>query len=101
MVEVEIQSQKRSSGAQILSSQKKVKGKEIVSQRPPFQLGFHALNLLAKEKDEPMEPSHFVSQLVRMGVSHEEALDCVQSEPSFPIYSPRGMALEEDGWKSW
>ena len=84
MVEVEVQSQKRTSSAQVLSSQKKVKGKEIQFQRPPFWLGFHALNLLAKEKDAPMEPSHSVSQLVRMGVSNEEALDWVQSEPAFP-----------------
>ena len=69
---------------QILSSQKKVKGKEIAIPRPSFWLGFHALNLLAKENNQPMEPSHSVSKLVRMGVSHDEALDCIMSEPAFP-----------------
>ena len=71
MVEVKIQSQKRLNNAQIVSSQKKVKGKEITVPRPSFWLGFHALNLLAQENNQPMEPSHSVTQLVRMGVSHE------------------------------
>ena len=84
MVEVEIQNKKRSNNAQIVSSQKKVKGKEITIPRPSFWLGFHALNLLAQENNQPMEPSHSVSQLVRMGVSHEEALDWIMSEPAFP-----------------
>ena len=84
MVEVEIQSKKKSNEVQVVSSQKKVKGKEIVLQRPPFWLGFHALNLLAQENNEHMEPSHSVSQMIRMGVSHEEALDSIISEPAFP-----------------
>ena len=71
MVEVKIQSKKKSNNAKIVSSQKKVKGKEITILRPSFWLGFHALNLLAQENNQPMEPSHSVSQLVRMGVSHE------------------------------
>ena len=84
MIEVGVQNKKRSSDLQILSSQKKVKGKEIAIPRPSFWLGFHALNLLAKENNQPMEPSHSVSKLVRMGVSHDEALDCIMSEPTFP-----------------
>ena len=57
--------------------QKKIKGKEITFQRPSFWLGIHALNLLAQENNQPMEPSHSVSHLVRIGVSHDEALDCI------------------------
>ena len=84
MIEVEIQSKKRTNDAQILSSKKKVNSKEIAFPRPSFLLGFHALNLLAQENNQPMEPSHSVSQLVRKGVSHEEALDWIMSEPAFP-----------------
>ena len=76
--------QKRPVLAVALSSQKKVKGKASEMQRPPFWLGFHALNCLAIEQKCPKEPSYSASELVRYGMTHEDALEWVEAIPSFP-----------------
>ena len=60
-----------------------MKGKEIAFQRPSFWLGFHAFNLLVQENNQPMEPSHSVSQLVKRGVCHGETIDCIMNEHVF------------------
>jgi hypothetical protein len=72
----------------IVSSHKKAKGKGVVSRRPFFWLGYHAMNALACENGEPLEPTYSVSELVKFGMQHDEALEHLQAVPSFP-YVPQ------------
>ena len=51
---------------------------------PPFWLGYQTLNAIAKENGEPLEPSISVTQLVKRGMKHEEALENLVAIPSFP-----------------
>ena len=46
-------SQKRQVNAIVVSSQKNAKGKGMTFQRPPFWLGYHTLNAIACENEEP------------------------------------------------
>ena len=85
--------QKRQVIAMVVSSQKKAKGKGIASQRPPFWLGFHTLNAIACEKGKPIEPSLFVSELVKLGMAHNEALEHLEAVPSFPY-------IPQEAWPS-
>lgn len=77
--------QKKQVGAMVVSSQKKAKGKGNTFQRPSFWLGFHTLNAIACENDEPEEPTLSVSELVKLGMDHEEALEHLEAVPSFPF----------------
>ena len=90
--------QKRQVTAMVVSCQKKAKGKGIASQRPPFWLGYHTLNTIACEKEEPIEPSLSVSELVKLGMGHNEALEHLVAVPSFP-YIPQEAwpSKREDG----
>ena len=90
--------QKRQVGAMIVSSHKKAKGKKMTSQRPPFWLGFHTLNALACEMDDAIEPTLSVTELVKMGMVHDEALEHLMAVPSFP-YIPQEAwpSKREDG----
>ena len=76
-----VNGKKRSVGVMIVSSQKKAKGKEITLQRPPFWLGYHTLNALTCDNDEIFEPTLSVSELVRFGMEHNEALENLQATP--------------------
>ena len=87
-MDIVVNGQKRSVGVMIVSSQKKAKGKEITPQRPPFWLGYHTLNALACDNGEMFEPTLSVSELVRFGMEHNEALEHLQATPSFP-YVPQ------------
>jgi len=83
-MDVMLNGQKRQVGVMVVSSQKKAKGKETFPQRPPFWLGYHALNVIACENNEPLEPTLSVSELVKFGMSHDEALEHLEAVPSFP-----------------
>ena len=72
----------------VVSSQKKAKGKEIIPQRPPFWLGYHTLNAIACENGKPSEPTLSVSEFVKIGIEHDEALEHLEAVPSFP-YIPQ------------
>ena len=84
IMDILLNGKKRSIGAMIVSSQKKAKGKETASQRPPFWLGYHTLNALARDNGEMFEPTLSVSELVRFGMEHNEALEHLEVFSSFP-----------------
>ena len=87
-MDIVLNGKKRSVGVMIVSSQKKAKGKETAPQRPPFWLGYHTLNALARYNGEMFEPTLSVSELVRFGMEHNEALEHLEAFPSFP-YVPQ------------
>jgi hypothetical protein len=86
--DVVLNGQKRQVGVMIVSSQKKAKGKEIAPQRLPFWLGYHTLNALACDNGEMFEPTLSVSELIKFGMEHNEALEHLEAFPSFP-YVPQ------------
>ena len=90
--------QKRQVNAMVVSSQKKTKGKGLKFQRPPFWLGYHTLNTIACENGGSLEPTLSVSELVKRGMKHEEALEHLVAIPSFP-YVPQEAwpSKREDG----
>jgi hypothetical protein len=88
MVDILANGQKRQVRAMIVFSQKKTKDKDIISQRPFFWLGFHAMNAIACENGEALEPTYSVSELVKFGIQHDEALEHLEAVPSFP-YVPQ------------
>lgn len=67
-----------------MSSQKKTKDKEIISQRPTFWLGYHALNTNACENGDPLEPTLSVSKLVKFIITYDDALEHLEAVFSFP-----------------
>ena len=85
--------QKRQVNALVVSSQKKAKGKGKTFQHSSFWLGFHALNAIACSNDGPLEPTHSVSQLVKLGMAHNEALEHLEAVPSFPY-------IPQEAWPS-
>ena len=85
--------QKRQVSVSILSSQKKAKGKGNTFQRPPFWLGYHTLNAIACNNNEPLEPTLSVSQLLKWGMVHSEALEHLEAVPSFPY-------IPQEAWPS-
>lgn len=85
--------QKRQVNVLVVSSQKKAKGKRIAFQRLPFWLGYHALNAIACNNDEPQEPTLSVSALVKLGMAHNEALEHLEADPSFPY-------IPQEAWPS-
>jgi len=86
--------QKRQVNGSVVSSQKKAKGKGIVSKCPPFWLGYHTLNAIAYENEEPIEPTLSISELVKRGMSQDEALEHLVAVPSFP-YIPQEAWLSK------
>jgi hypothetical protein len=85
--------QKRQVNAIVVSSQKKAKGKATPPPHPPFWLGYHTLNAIAKKNGEPMEPTLSVSELVKFGIEHNEALEHLEAVPSFPY-------IPQEAWPS-
>ena len=94
MIDALANGQKRQVGAMIVSSQKKAKGKGVVSQRPFFWLGYHAMNAIACENGEAIEPPFSVSELVKFGMEHNEALEHLEAVPSFS-YIPQEAWLSK------
>ena len=76
-----------------MSSHKKAKGKGNTFQRPPFWLGYHTLNAIACNNKEPLERTHSVSELVKLGMAHNEALEHLEAVPSFPY-------IPQEAWPS-
>ena len=77
-------SQKRPTMAQVTISQKKAKGKMVVEpKRPPFWLGFQAMNWTNRSKDYPIDKMELISELIRKGMEIDEATKCQQATPSF------------------
>lgn len=93
MVDVLANGQKRQVGAMIVSSQKKAKGKGVVSQRPFFWLGYHAMNAIACENGKTLEPTYSISELVKFEMQHDEALEHLEAVPSFPY-------IPQEAWPS-
>ena len=85
--------QKRQVGVSVVSSQKKAKGKGNTFQRPPFWLGYHTLNAIACNNKEPLERTHSVSELVKLGMAHNEALEHLEAVLSFPY-------IPQEAWPS-
>ena len=72
--------------AQVTISQKKAKGKMVVEpKRPPFWLGFQAMNWTNRSKDYPIDKMELISELIRKGMEIDEATECQQTTPSFPF----------------
>ena len=87
--------------AQVTISQKKAKGKLVTKpKRPPFWLGFQAVNWTNRSKDYPIDSMELISELIRKGMEIDEATECQQATPSFPFViqeewpSKRGNGIE-------
>ena len=94
-----LMSQKRPSFACVTtSSQKKAKGTSTLElRRPPFWLGFKALNMTNQGKGYPKDEVKFVSQLVLDGMSKEEALECMDAVSSFPFVIQEEWPSKREG----
>ena len=57
----------------VVSCQKNTKSKGITFQCPPFKLGYHASNAIACEKNESLESTYLVGELVKKAIVHDEA----------------------------
>ena len=86
-------SQKRQVNAMVVSSQKKAKGKGVTPPRPPFWLGYQAFNALTMENGDSLERTLSVSELVKRGMTYEEALEHLVAIPSFPY-------IPQEAWPS-
>ena len=74
--EINSSSQKRPTMAQVTISQKKAKGKLVFEpKRPPFWLGFQAMNWTNRTKDYPVDNMELISELIRKGMEIEEATE--------------------------
>jgi hypothetical protein len=66
-------------------SQKKIKGKKNIFQCSlTFWLGYQALNAKACENGEPLERTFPVSELVKLGMIHDEILEHLDAVLFFP-----------------
>ena len=75
--EMNSSSQKRPTMAQVTISQNKAKGKLIIeSKRPPFWLGFQAMNWMNRTKDYPVDSMELISKLIRKRMEIDEATEC-------------------------
>ena len=92
-------SQKRPTMAQVTISQKKAKGKMVVEpKRPPFWLGFQAMNWTNRSKDYPIDKMELISELIRKGMEIDEATKCQQATPSFPfVIQEQWPSIRGDG----
>ena len=78
--------QKRSSSSQAATNQKKAKGRPIPgSTRPPFWLGYQALNWTNRGKGLPKDSPVPIATLVKNGMREKEAREHQSSIPSFPF----------------
>ena len=91
--------QKRSSTPQVTMSQKKAKGKSNPDlRRPPFWLGFQALNWTNRGKGLPMDSHAPVNTLVKNGMREKEARECQNAAISFPsVIQEEWPNSREDG----
>ena len=99
--EINSSSQKHPTMAQVTISQKKANSKLVVEpKRPPFWLGFQAMNWTNRSKDYPVDKMELISELIRKGMEIDEATECQQVTPSFPFViqekwpSKRGDGIE-------
>ena len=92
-------SQKRPTMAQVTISQKKAKGKMVVEpKRPPFWLGFQAMNWTNRSKDYPIDRTELISELIRKGMEIDEATECQQATPVFPfVIQEEWPSIRDDG----
>ena len=82
--EMNFSSQKCPTMAQVTISQKKAKNKLITkSKRPPFWLGFQAMNWTNRTKDYLDDSMELISELIRKRMEIDEATECQQATPSF------------------
>ena len=86
-------SKKRGVNVMVVPSQKKAKGKGVTLQRAPFWLGYYTMNAIICENGEALEPTLSVSELVKFGMNHEEALEHLEAVPSFPY-------IPQEAWPS-
>ena len=79
--------QKRaSSSSQGTLNQKKAKGKSNLGlKRPPFWLGYQAMNLTNRGKGLPMDNHSSIAMLVKNGMREKEAKECQSTVNSFPF----------------
>ena len=92
--------QKRtSSSSQATLTQKKAKGKPNVgSTRPPFWLGFQAMNWTNRGKGLPKDSHLPIITLVTNGIREKEARECLSTTPSFPfVIQEEWPNSKEDG----
>ena len=92
-------SQKQTTSALVTITQKKAKSKTILRSRTSsyLWLGFHALNLLNKEKNLPMETEETTTELLKK-IDFDEAKEIQSARPSFPYVPQKEWpSKREDG----
>ena len=95
-------SKKRTTSALLTITQKKAKNKTILRSRTSSSLwlGFHALNLLNKEKNLPMETEETTRELLKRKIDFDEAKEIQSVRPSFPYVPQKEWpSKREDGIK--
>jgi hypothetical protein len=84
--EMFVTQKRNSSSTQGVSSQKKAKGKSNPGlKRPPFWLGYQAMNWTNRGKGYPMDSNEPVATLVKNGMREKEAKECQSASISFPF----------------
>ena len=91
--------QKSPTMAQITISQKKAKAKLFSrAKRPPFWLGFQAMNCPNRDSDYPVDEMELISDLIKKGMEIDEAKERQNATPSFPfIIQEEWPSKREDG----
>ena len=91
--------QKRTSSSQATLTQKKAKGKQNAGfTRPPFWLGFQALNWTNRGKGLPKDNHTPIATLVKNGMREKEARECQSTTPSYPfVIQEEWPTSREDG----
>ena len=85
-VEMFVTQKRASSSSQATSNQKKAKGKSNSGlKRPPFWLGYQAMNWTNRGKGYPMDANEPVATLVKNGMREKEAKECQNALISFPF----------------
>ena len=98
--EMNSSSQKRPTMAQVTISQKKAKGKLVVEpKRPPFWLGFQAMNWTNRLKDYPVDSMELISELIRKGMELMKLLNA-NKQPLHSLLSSKRMAFQKRRWDS-
>ena len=84
--EMNSSSQKCPTMAQVTICQKKAKGRLVTEpKRPPFWLGFQAMNWTNRTKDYLVDSMELISELIRKRMEINKATECQQATPSFPF----------------
>ena len=92
-------SQKRTTSAIVTTTQKKAKSKKVLgSKHSSLWLGFHALNHINKQKEQPMESGETTRELMKKKIDFDEAKEMQNARPSFPYVPQREWpSKREDG----